>query len=137
MCIDEMMNGSRVDAAKAVRMRRRAQAGGFGVGGFGVGGLRAGHRHGQFGCGCARPPRATRPNVALGAIGDFYGTKPMDDLSTISMGAWNARKSTRLLPHRWSFFRNEPSGRFGNDFNDCGPKRHSSRFRAPASNGRV
>src|SRR6266853_4953804 len=110
MRIDEMMNGSRVDAAKAACMRRRAQAGGFGVGGFGLGGLRADHRHGPICCGRARPSCVTRPIAAFGAIANFCGTKPMDDFSTISMGAWNARKSTRLLPHRGSFCGTKPMG---------------------------
>src|SRR5882757_11139004 len=122
MSIDEMMNGSRVDAAKAACMRRRAQAGGFGVGGFGVGGLLADHRHGPICCGRARPSCATRPMAAFGAIANFCGTKPIDDFSTISMGTWNLRISTRLLPHRGSFLRNEANGAFGNDFNDRGPE---------------
>ena len=69
--------------------------------------------------------RVLSPTERLRLI-DFYGTNPIDDSSTISMTAWNARKPCGKRPDWDAFLRNEANGGFGNDFNKPKITRHFS-----------
>ena len=66
----------------------------------------------------AHPPSATDLIVAFEIMADFYGTNPTDDLSTISMEAWNTSECLQERPYRRAFLPNKANDRNINDFND-------------------